>query len=372
MGEIEYRNGYDASIGGKALLIGDKLWMMSIRNDVLMCFDWKKKRNIKCYSLPSNDIVEYAHVSIVAANNKIYIFPLYGKGLYVFDVDNERLAEIGNEDNIIGNDIGVCISEEINGDIIFFERKSNSVYKIDGKTEKISSIGENLYSLLEENGFDVGIPQFNWMYCRVNDDIYVPINNSNHFVCFDMNTYQVNIYSLDNKKEISSLCSWDNHVVFTTKGNGRIIWKEGKIIDIKKEGYIADSKYGFLHPISVKDRIYYIPWNERTLFVESDNSVNKIEIPYSVKNNIFPEGEYSQYEAIFTDGENLFLQSRNNGEIYCVDSVDSKVKVIQLVFPKSQLEEILQGLFEKGCNNIKETTTFGLCEYLGSVVHVYN
>ena len=230
---MNYKYGYELTIAGKAVIENDILWMVSIHNDMLMKYDWSTKRINRYYQIPGKSSEDYSHWSISIINDLIYVFPLYGSGIYVFDVNKEQFQEIHFDKYESAKKLSVSISEVISDRVIFFDRNSNNVYAIHVGTNEIEQIDMDLKKTLEKKGFDISKPHFSWKYCRLDDNIYIPVEDTNTFVCFDLNTYNALIYELESENDICSLsCTYD-HVVFTTKGNGRIIWKEGKEIDKK-------------------------------------------------------------------------------------------------------------------------------------------
>lgn len=357
-------------IGNATILDGDILWMVTIHTDVVLKIDWGSKQIVGSFQIPESKNIDYAHTVMKKVDEKIYIFPLYGDGCFCFDITSEKFNKIGLD---CGGDKLSCVVRiaEMADDknIIFVDHNTNRIYKLDSRNNSVSRVGENLEEELKRKGVDVSFPIFSWQHFIMSNILYIPVNNKNMCVCFDMSTYDYFIKEFESDIQLKFIAGDDEKTIFTTSDNRIFVHKclsdeVEELTDTIRDGG-AD-----LYPFCIKDKIVFLPFCQRRVYLFDNGTMSRFDVPYSfIKRDVFPETKgCSQYEAVIVDGGKLYFQARSNGELFCLDTDEKTVSITRFSISHKLLVKVLRN-FLNGKEKVilSEEAEAGIREFVEAI-----
>ncbi len=326
---------------GKPVIFDGAMWLISLDYNMLLKYDEAGTVLLNKYMIPGK-MVSWGHFNVVAHAGKLILFPLYGYGIYVFNLSNETFQEL-NYDRCLkdGKKERYDIVENVGDNLIFIDSYSNHVFEYSWVSGSIRRIDMKLLECLRNHGVDIASSIFTTEYCRVKDTLYIPIANSNKFIIFDLKSSDAVLHSLETKASIWSVAGNEDRVVFTTIEREIVVWKNESVLEIKDKDYITEKENTLLKPVCLCNKNYYFSWKGRELYLDDNGTIIKTELPFLSTDTRYPVDVYYQFQWIFVERQQIYVQSRINGDIFVIDAESNEVCVLRLPFPKDEVSRLI-------------------------------
>ena len=302
------------------------LWLISCHTETLLKIDWNTKNVVDGYQIPVKEIHEYGHNVMKKCGDRLYIFPLYSKGVFCFDIDRQQFDEVNleYEGRTLDCKVRIAIATTENH-IIFVDSITNELYDFDTNKNTVRKMVDGLLRELEKKGIDTHKSIFGWQHYYIDKQLYIPVINSNLLVCIDMMRDIFSVRELNSEEGVMYINGCEKDIIMTTNDGREIIYdRDGRgavrdLIDIQRDGGRD------LYPFYVGDSKIFLTYNQRRLYVENAGVIKRIDIPYIDENNRYPDGEYSQFEAIFIRNQVLYFQARANGNLFSYNPSSNEI-----------------------------------------------
>lgn len=327
-----------------AIVDGTDLWLLTNETDILCHFNLDSMKLMDYFFVPGKEMLDRSHFVIRKNKNKIYIIPYKAEHLYIFDVLSQKFKECQipygkNQNNkfMIAETYGtylVMIGHEIHGIIYYDEETDTFVRYTDYLTE------------LESAGCDISKPLFLDGYCRYENRLYIPVFSMNLVLQLNLEDATYNIYELLGEKEIK-LRTIDRYndggekFLLTTVDDEMLIWSINYGIEkMKKLEVLKGDRKAYVRAFCINRKNYYISAWERKVFVENGSQLTRLDFDYENR-GAFDELNYTQFEAIFRCGEDIFFQARSNGQIFKIDTRTDEVNCVNFNVTQEEKEKII-------------------------------
>ncbi|MCR5302201.1 MAG: hypothetical protein K6E49_07140 [Lachnospiraceae bacterium] len=354
------------TVSGKPVFYDGFMWLVSAEFDLLLKYDFAGTTLLNRYKIPGKSVF-WGHLNIVAFEKKLFIFPLYGYGIFIFDPNDASFQKINIEKYMIDcKKERYDIVESIGNKLIFIESNSNHVFEYTDVDRTIRCVDQKLSDCLKINGIDTKSPIFTTEYCRVKDLLYIPIDNLKSFIIFDLKSYDASLVDIKTEGKVWSVCGNENCVLFTTTDGEVVTWKKDSISSIRDLSYLSNEKSILLKPVCVRDKVFYFSWKGREYYMDENDNIIKTELPFMSTDTRYPAGAYYQFQWVYTNEEMIYVQSRINGDIFVIDSLTNGVNILRLPFPQNEVSGLIKDVCkEGGYNPIMEDDAFTLDSLLG-------
>lgn len=356
------------------IIDGDDLWMLLNDTDILSHFDFNSLNLIDYYIVPGEKMVQYAHVRLKKIGDRIYVVPFMESGLFCFNCTLEKIEEINipyengelkrkSKFNIVvvWKTQLVLIGHSIKG-VFYYDTISGSFEKDVGYLEK-----------LKKAKCDVSDILFSDCYYQSEDKLYIPVYGKNIILEIDLENHINRVYELQCEKEIK-IRTIDGYYqdgkekfLLTTVNDEMIIWSLADGVEkIKELGLLHGEEKIYMRAFCVKGKNYYIAAYERKVFVETENGIRELEFEYEDRGGFEEAIGYTQFEAIFKNGEDIYFQARSNGQLFKIDTEIDAIQQLNFNVTQEKKEEIIREV----CNRrpmsdlFVENTWFGLDGFL--------
>ncbi len=354
--------------GMAAVADDNTLWLVTTNTDSLLEIDICTWRVISTYQIPTDSIVQYSHVVMNKIRDDLFIFPLYGKGIFKFNIDKKEFERLSLKCDNAEIEPRVRIAERTMDDkIVFIDCDKNYIYEYDVQNNKIQRVDEKVLQELNARKVDISSPVFFWQHLCVDDKMYLPLYNNNKFVVFDMKTHDNRVFEFEKGVELRYIGGDSQKIIFSTSDSTLIVWnpKSGK--ELYRWKNEDDSKD--LYPFSFGDKEVLLPFCQRRIMIKEGDDIRQIDIPVEISDyDPFPETECSQFEAIFIKGGKLFVQTRIDGDLYCIDSVSGIVEKLVLEYPDENKNNAMREVLQNSSGLILcETKEFNLSNYINAL-----
>lgn len=361
-----------------ALIDGDHLWLLSCEPDILLNFDFNSMKLRDYYIVPGEDVVQYAHLELENIGDVIYIVPYMKEGLYYLDRETNALKEIRipyaegeTEKNCkfafstTWQSYLVLVGHAIQG-IFYYDEKNNTFTRETGYLRE-----------LKKAGCDISKPLFGgWRY-QSGEELLIPVYDSNFILQMNLERREYKIFELSAGKEIR-LCTIDafeetgkRKYFLTTTNDEMLIWSPETGVEKMKELEMlgGDGTKRYLQALCANGKRYYLPSNERRIFVEDDDKIKELPYEYETRGS-FAEVREPQFGAIVRFEDNIFFQARSNGQIFKIDTKEDKICRIDFDVMAEKKDEIISKLHHhrKRINCLKESSFYRLDNYIKMII----
>lgn len=345
---IQGNNALFATYG--AIIDGNDLWILTEGTDVLLHFDLTSMKLLNYYLIPAKNMVSCAHLKIIKVEDVIYAAPFKGKGLAYFNSKTEEIGnidvpyeihelEIKNKFNILTawKSTLVLVGHAVRG-IFYYDLSSQRFIRDTTYLEKIKRAGCEKTGIL-----------FSDCYCQRKNKLYLPILGSEFVLEADLEHREYKIYKLRHEKQIS-LRTIDGYVqngkekfLLTTTDDEALVWSPADGVEsMEKLERLRGKEKIYVRAFHVGEKNYYIAACERKVFVEKEDSIRELGFAYESR-GAYDEAEgYTQFEAVFKNGTEIYFQARSNGQIFRIDTTTDTIHRLDFDVTSEQKKEILR------------------------------
>ncbi|MBE5848635.1 MAG: hypothetical protein E7298_00525 [Lachnospiraceae bacterium] len=351
-----------------AFVDGDDLWMLTNETNILCRFDFRKMELQDYYVIPVRKITSNEHLSVCKGNNHVFVLPYLGTDMYVLDIntgqlEKEALPFSEEEKTKLGK---LIISVFYNGKLYILGHSVKGIFCYN--PEHNSWTGSS-YAYLEDiknEGIDIEKPFLNDCFYMSEGNLYTPIDKTNLFIRFDLNSLSHDILKINGNYRLRTIdCIDGEKFLFSTYDEERIVWSFSKGIEDERCLNVTDvEEKAFMRVFFRNGKFYYISANERRVFVETNGEIQELFFDYE-DNDIFPVG-LTQFEAIFINEENIYFQARYNGQLFYIDTMDDSIHKLNIAVNKEKKAEVYSSFYRNLHNRIviTENNIFGLGDFI--------
>ena len=335
------------------------LWVISLQSNFLLKIDLDKKILVDVYPIPEKTSREYTHKGMIKIDDNIYIFPYYGKNIYVFNVNLCEFSEIDiplNSNNTKGYYKFSNIT--LYNDKIFFLSDNNyGIFNLDIITKKIE-INKEFVDDVEINDIDSETDLLYSEYgLRDDNRLLVPLYNQNKLLVFELNNMSYEIVVLSDNVKLNTINKFEDTYVFTTTDDCRIVCREKTIIKSEKLNILTGGDYSYFCVKRVNKKNYFFANTESKIIVEKNGVIKEIEFEHIGRND-YPEFFALQFMMVELIDNSIYFQLLANGEIYHLDTLTEKVNKVEIQIPENIRRKIIRNILDNNIEQIIYETDF--------------
>lgn len=349
--KVQENNALFASLD--AVVDGDDLWLLSVDMDVLLHFDFRSLKLLDYHIIPVEKWIPYAHVRLRKCGHNVYIVPYAENSMFFYDCVSREMGKIefpyqnGESKKrskfnmvVVWKSCLVIVGRDIRG-IFYFDTISERFTKDIGYLVELEKVGCEGSALL-----------FNDCYYQKENKLYIPVLKKNLILEIDLEKRTNKIYELKQEKGIRlrtiDIYEQDGKEKFllTTVDDEMLIWSPGDGIEKKRAlGLLYGEYKAYARAFHVGTKNYYIASHERKVFVEEKDRIRELEFEYERRGG-FNEAVgdiqgYSQFNAVFRNGTDIYFQARSNGQLFKINTKIDKIQRVDFDVSLEKREEII-------------------------------
>lgn len=333
-------------VSKNVLVEEDSLWMLTNDTNVLCQFDLSSMKYLSSFVLPEKKITQYGHYSFTKVGKNVYVLPFINEDMFVIDIQTGEIKRekipyknsektqygkfriIGNDDNKI-----LMIGHNIKGIFVYDDKGFRVSYKY---LDILKGAG---IDITQEDSF------FSDCYLQLGSKIYIPLYKNNYLFIVNIENESYQIIKMDEEirlRTIDIINEKEAIFLFTTVDDERVIWSLKKgIIEKRKLNVLNLGEKIYIRAYYINNKYYYISAYERKIFVEKDYKM--LEIPFEYPNGeILEEGIFTQFEAVFKNGKNIFFQARSDGSVFYIDTESDSIKRKDINISQEQKNSLIK------------------------------
>ena len=330
-----------ALIVGRACVYDEKketLWLITSKGSFLLEVSLSEQRVREYYSLlPAKSVMEYGYISMIKLGEKLIMTPYTADEMIIFD-----------EVTHIIEHIALPLRDE--------------EMKVKKKFQDIVSVGKNIYLIGSNLGiiikYDIDKKSWDRIYDEENskglsiancikqkNSILIPLKNEVSYLLLNCETEQLEKVVIDgNKKAGITAFELAGTVLIVACDDGSIICQtEDKRIHYKKvsDDYIYRIVAGY-----DKDLYVFNLFTGKILRVCDYKQIEALEFELP-KSNDFDDDNYSKFEFVIKNTNDILFQSRATGDIYALDMIKREIHMLNIeistILRDSLIAKVLAG-----------------------------
>lgn len=352
---------------------GEDLWLLTGYSDVLIHFCRSDMTLIEYFIIPTQYLQRAAHFKLENTEEGIYILPHLANNIFYFDKRTKTLKEISLPpmEERLSAKRKIRLAAFWKGNLFLLGYDIPHVYFLNDATGEI--VTNNTYlDELQTVGAKTGETVFS--YCAYQDDnkFYIPLIGQAFILRIDLEEKSFCCFRVTKKDDIR-LCTidkygYDEKFLLTTYDDEKIIWSPDKGVEELQKIGLLNKGDACLRAYHIGDKNYYIPANERKVYVEQGKSIR--DIPYvSAPNAAYPEHKAAQYETVYRDGSDIYFQTRS-GELFFLDTTKEEISAMKFQISSDQMGEMKKKILEAreipSC--VIEQSCFHLEDYIRNIM----
>lgn len=307
------------------------IWMLTEQTEMLCCIDIQKREIKKCFIIPGKRTEEISDIIMKNTNESIFFSSCNDKRLFRFVKGKRTFVNIF-ETISIEKKFKKGLHELIGAYddcLVFFLKESESIVFLDVNTGNYHE-DYVIFQRLKENGAEINGQIFSGGCFQEENKLYIPINEQNFLLMFNISEQSYNIYQLS--KDINyKLSTIDRDILngdflLTTKDNQAIIWNPDEGIKSVTKLKNSNENNTYRDAFRISGRNYFIPLYRRKIYTEMLGKVEEMEFDYPNVEDKFRENIYEQYRAIFKYEKYVYFQARTNGQMYFIDTDNNMIQ----------------------------------------------
>lgn len=323
-------------------------------------------------TFPNEDVmVSRLHEHAVWIGNKVYFIPASGKHISVFNTETKEVETIEipqfskKQNNNYNPKLKFIKAIEHNGCLWLIPSTYPGIIRLNINTNEIRVIS----NWIPENGY-----MFRRAVCVKNNKIYAASGNNNNVLIFDMNIENGNILKVGKTNSgVMDMCEVGEFFVMAPRKDGGVIrWNPESGIVKEYNNYPKEFESGdivFQYIYESNSQIVLVPAHANYGIRLVDNCLN-IDDEVIWKNS--PNNKISLvYEC---EDRACFREYSSNSTIrfFCVEKNSNNLMRcnFNIINPDERLKAITKSSAENH-EVIKETTSFGLEEWIQSIIRAF-
>ena len=349
------------------------LWLLTSYTDVLMHFSFPDMTLIEYFILPVQHLQKYVHYRLENTKEGIYILPHLADNIFYFDKHTKMWTEIPLPplEKQFTQKRKIRMSVSWNGTLFLLGYDIPFVYFLDEVSGGI--VSDHTYlDVIQAAGAEKRETIFSYCACRNKNKFYIPLIGQAFIFCMDLEERSFYCFHVTKGDEVR-ICTIDKYgddekFLLTTYDDEKIIWSpENGVEELRKIGLLNQGD-SYLRAYHIGDKNYYIPANERKIYVEQGTDIR--EIPYvCTPNTKYPEYVAAQYGEVYLNGSKIIFQTRS-GELFVLDTVIDEIHAAEFRVSSDEQRGIKKEILETReiplCVN--EQSCFCLEDYMKSIV----
>lgn len=371
--EFELKNQADHTMFASSSLLveGKNLWLLTTHTDVLMCFQSSDMRLMEYYIVPAQYLQKDVHARLQNANDGIYILPCMGNDIFYFSKTQKTMRKIsltflGQEH---ANKRKFHTVAFWKGHLFLIGYDIGGIYDLDEETGNISK-EETYLDMLRSAGAETEGTIFSDCACQDGNMLYLPLTDQPFILCMNLDERSFHVFRLSGEKNFR-LCTIDKcadsrSFFLTTSDDEKIIWSPKKGLEGWKELGMLKKEKKYLCAYHVNDKYYYIPANERKIYVEKEGKIRNLPYEYP-SNTKYPEHDTIQYEMVDRYENVIYFQARD-GHLFYIDTENDEIHGIKFSVSTDQISEMKKRILE--VRNIPATVHEKYCFHLGDYLQM--
>lgn len=310
-----------------AITEGTDLWMLTYNTSVLLHFDITEMKLLDYHIISKEKIIQEAYLGVAKCGDIIYITPYRESKLVSFDVTSGEIRYIDipyeAEEVRMNNKFVITVSWKsylllvgcgIKG-IFYYDTVSGSFTK-----------NMEYWECLQEEGCDVSNPLFSNTYFQKENKVYLPVRFKDIILEVDLAQKEYTIHRLNNDK--IALWTIDGYTqgkkekfLLTTVNDEMLTWSPADGVEgVKNLGLLRGRSNLYERAYHIGGKNYFISACERKVFVESCGQIRELEFEYESRGG-YQEGTwFTQFQAVFKWGNDIYFQARSNGQLFRIDT----------------------------------------------------
>lgn len=364
--KIDEKKTYNAILGSRAVCISKQdycLWMVTAFTSCLLKIDLKTGMVMEVYSLPVDEIKNYAVIDMKCFDDFIYMVPYNSDKLICFSIGEGKFIQmelpITEEEKKQPKKFSKILNH--NSSLYFIGQNINVIIKYDLQTQHMKRI----------DGFsDIK----NWMAVDaivVGDKLYVPLVGENAVI---------RLSTKDDAWEkivIQNGISDGFEVIAENEGTLILTDKKGNIIFYNLENMNVETKnlegqfngsQRYRKIVCYKGKEFYLPnRNEEIKVRDEEGNVRKLSYNYPLL-ECFNAIEYMKFQMILAYDNLILFQARTTGDVFEINMDTEEIQIFEIHLSDVLKEKILEFSFYNAYKNtFNEDSVYTLedfCRYI--------
>ncbi|MDY4428370.1 MAG: hypothetical protein SPE25_05045 [Lachnospiraceae bacterium] len=347
------------SIVSRAAVYDDEnrvIWMITNASACLISLDMQNNIISEVYPIPTTCKGEYAFLSLVMYEEKIYIAPYNAKEFVIFDIKNKIFEVIDVSDNtsLRTDNKRFCSIFQYMGNMYLVGANLHEVLKYDTKQKKFDCIYSDndtgLFSLANSI-LDSGV-------------LYIPMAEKNIIHAINLDNEKNSIISIGGKQNnegITSLASI-NGILYAGTCEGHLIVAANKNIS---EVVISEGAYLYGLYVINERIVCFDLFKAKLLITEGNRTVEK-DIKFIWDDVYENKPKCSLVEMVVRYDDKILFQSRISGNVYCYDIERDMISSLDF-HTSEECENKLLDSFIMRKSVVDESRLFCLNDYLNHI-----
>lgn len=354
-------------------LDGEDLWLLTGYTDVLMHFCRSDMSLIEYFIIPTQFIQKNVHFRLENTKDGIYVIPHLGNNLFYFHKQTKELKEIllPSLEKQFVDKRKIRLAAFWNGNLFLAGYDVPSVYFLNHDSEEI--VNDNTYlDALRITGAKAMGGIFGGCSCQSENKLYIPLTEQPFIFCADFAEKSFHVFRVMQKDEVR-ICTIDKYgcdekFLLTTSDDEKIIWSPENGVEEQQKIGLLNKGESYLRAYHIENKNYYIPANERKIYVEQGKNIR--DIPYASTLSVkYPEYTTEQYGWVYRSGKEIYFQTRS-GELLCLDTVKDEICTMEFHVSSDKVREMKDRILEMReiPSYVMEQSCFHLGDYLKSII----
>ena len=347
------------SIVSRAAVYDDEnrvIWMITNASACLISLDMQNNIISEVYPIPTTYKDEYAFLSLVMYEEKIYIAPYNAKEFVIFDIKNKtfEVIDVSENNSLRIDNKRFCSIFQYIGNIYLVGASLHEVLKYDTKQKKFDCIysdGNTGFFSLANSILDSGV-------------LYIPMAEKNIIHAINLDNEKdsiINIEGEQNNEGITSFASI-NGILYAGTREGHLIVADNKHIS---EVVISEGAYLYgLHIINERIVCFDL-FNAKLLIIEGNRTVEK-DIKFLWDDVYENRPKCSLVEMVVRYDDKIIFQSRISGNVYCYDIERDMISSLEFN-ASEECEKKLLDVFILRKSVVDESGLFCLDDYINYI-----
>lgn len=370
---VQNKNQIDNSMFASSSLLveGEYIWFLTSQTDVLIRFRISDMKLMEYYIVPGEYLQKDMHVRLENADNRIYIVPYRGDGLFYFDKKTKMVKEISSSIFKKGmlEKRKFRIAAFWKGHLFFVGHEISCIYDLEEETSRVSVIKAYL-DVLSTAGAETKGAIFSDCFYQDGNMLYIPLVNQSYILCMNLEDRSFYPFQLSGRKKIR-LCTIDKYedkekFLLTTLDDEKIIWSPKNGLEEWEELGVLRKEKMYLHAYHINNKNYYIPAKERKIYIEKEGIIRILPFVYPI-NTKYPEYDTIQYEVVDKFSNIIYFQIRD-GHFFYIDTVKDEIHNMNFSVSNDTMREIKKHVLD--VRNIPKTVEERYCFHLGDYLEM--